>query len=154
LELEDIGVYNNSLIFTQIKVDESVIISNVSIAWKSNSATFDAGQNWIGLYQNNVLVGQTADLTSLWQGAPAEAIQTVPLIAPVTLAAGYVAVGAIINYSAGQANFYGRVLNTVYPLSPWNMAPNFRIGSFSATTLPANLNGAFSDYSEVWFVLS
>jgi hypothetical protein len=129
----------NNMVTSKIKLDVAETISNVTYSMGTNTGTFTAGQNWVGLYQNNVLVAQSADITATLQGHASDVLITIPLTAPVLLSAGFVTVALVLKTSAGNVAFAQVVHNR--NIGPFSAAPNF-VSTVNAgvTSLPANLN--------------
>ncbi len=154
-EVAYFGASGSALFVSQIKIDAANTISNVSMVFSVNSATFSTGQNWIGLYQNDILVAQTADLSGSWTAVAADSIQTFPLVSPVALQAGYVSCAVVINALTGSASFYGKGLGVASNFAPHNIGSNLRAGYITpCTSLPTNLGSANGNAYQVWFALS
>jgi len=135
-----------------IKLSSPLSVTNVVLWFATNTATFTAAGNWVGLYQGNTLIASSADQTAAWQGSGTGA-KVVPLVgAPIAVSAGLLTIAVVSTASAGTTNTIG--------YSPQNLnlvltAPNLRTGFSSAvTTLPANLNAVTAVSTLIFAALS
>lgn len=136
---------NSNLVSGQVKVQaiklpSNISVSNVILYFGTNTTTFTAGQNFVGLYQGNALVASSADMAATWQGQTG--LITCPLAgAPIALTAGIVYVAILGNFTGGSL-FH--LLISTFP-NPGLAAPALRGATQNGqTSLPANLNGTTS----------
>lgn len=147
-----LGMTSGRMYVTRIKLPAGVSVSNISVYFtSSNTATFTTGQNFMGIYQSNALVGSSADQAAAWQGS-GTGVKTAAIVgAPIALSAGFVDVVILTVFSAGGVSVQNTSFFTQFDFA----APNLRTALQSGiTALPADLNSTTTTNAQVWFVLS
>jgi hypothetical protein len=144
---------SGTLLITKIICPVDIAVGNIVMYYANNSETVTSG--FVGLYQNNILIGTTADMTSIWTTPPVSNHLEMPLIGgPFVVSAGYVYVGIIINSSDGTLPAFGLKQSGLNNFGLTGTNIRFGTADTSITTLPGTLGTVSTGSHGLWFALS
>jgi len=86
-----------------IPILEACAITKLVVHIISTGTGLTAGQCFAGLYQNNTLLGSTADQATVWGAGGG--VKEMPLVSPVVVQPGFVDLAWVVNFSSASCTF-------------------------------------------------
>lgn len=140
-----------SMVLIQMVIPATTTVHNIIMTVMTAGAGLTAGQCFACLYQNNTLLGATADQSAVWTSA---GTTTMALTSPVTVTAGTVYAGAWFNGTTSPLFARGSASSADNIGLP-STNPRFAAGPVGlTTTAPATLPTLSPAAAAVWAALS
>lgn len=129
---------------------ETGVVSNIVLDMTTAGATLTAGQNFAGIYQNGVLLGSTADVTTTFTGSTG--LVTLPLVNVTTVGQGLVYVAVVANGTTKPT--FAAVAPSQSAAYNGGLVRHAAANTGVTTALPASLGALTANTSAFWAALS